>query len=431
MASKPRPTAATKLPPQPWMEAAATRRVIAALAAQGAEVRFVGGCVRDAVLGRKVKDVDIATHDPPETVMALLDAAGIEAVPTGFAHGTVTAVIGPDHFEITTLREDVETDGRHAKVAFTDDWDADAARRDLTINALSASPDGTIFDPWGGLEDLKAGRIRFVGDPRTRIQEDVLRLLRFFRFYVHYGRPPMDPDARAGCRELAHLLPTLSGERVAAETIKLLAAADPAPTLELMMADGIVAQFLPEAAEGTNGVATLRALVTIEGLGSGADPWRRLASLIDPQLGESGARGIAERWHLSNQERVRLAFLAGPPASLDAETGERERRCLLYRLGGARFRDLALLAWARSIAAHGPSSRREVEAWQAHLAAAEAWQPVSLPVKGRDALALGVPHGPEIGQLIAQVEAWWMGEDFRPDRAACLKKLEELARGTT
>ncbi len=437
MAQKPPPAAATKLasqpklPPQPWMEALATRRVIAALTAQGSDVRFVGGCVRDAVLGRSVKDVDIATHDAPETVMALLDAAGIEAVPTGFAHGTVTAVIGPDHFEITTLRQDVATDGRHAKVAFTGDWEADAARRDLTINALSASPDGTIFDPCGGLADLKAGRIRFVGDPRTRIREDVLRLLRFFRFYVHYGQPPMDESARDAARELAHLLPTLSGERIASETIKLLQAADPAPTLELMRTDGILAQFLPEAAQGTNGIATLRALVTIEGLGIGTDPWRRLASLIDPTHGEAGARGIADRWHLSNQERVRLVLLAGPPVAFDAETGGVARRRLLYHLGGARFRDLALLAWARQVAAHGPSPRREVEAWQDHLAAAEAWQPVSLPVKGRDALALGVPHGPEIGQLIAQLEEWWMGEDFRPDRAACLAKLAELAKGAT
>jgi len=183
---------ASELPPQPWMKAPATLRVIAALKAKGAEVRFVGGCVRDALLGRAVKDIDIATHDAPEIVMALLADAGIEAIPTGISHGTVTAVLGKDHFEITTLRRDVETDGRRARVAFTEDWAADAARRDLTINAIFAAPDGALYDPFGGLEDLKAGRIRFVGDARTRIQEDVLRLLRFFRFYVHYGRPPMD-----------------------------------------------------------------------------------------------------------------------------------------------------------------------------------------------------------------------------------------------
>jgi poly(A) polymerase len=406
------------------MTAPATRRAIAALTAQGAEVRFVGGCVRDALLGRAVKDVDIATHDAPEIVLALLAAAGIEAIPTGIAHGTVTAVIGADHFEITTLRRDVETDGRRAKVAFTDDWAEDAARRDLTINAIFASPDGVLFDPFGGVEDLGAGRIRFVGEARTRIQEDVLRLLRFFRFYVHYGKPPMDDDARAACRELAPLLPTLSGERVAAETLKLLSAADPAPTVALMQEDGVVGHFLPEAGD----VAVLRALVTVEGLSLGSDPWRRLASLIDPAHGEQGARSVAERWHLSNQERVRLIQLAGTGPEIDAETAEAARRLLLYRLGAAAFRDLTLLAWARSIAAQGPSSRRAAEAWQAHLAAAAAWQPLSLPVKGKDALALGLLEGPEIGRLMASLEAWWIEKDFRPDRAACLEKLEALAR---
>ena len=418
---------ASELPPQPWMKAPATLRVIAALKAKGAEVRFVGGCVRDALLGRAVKDIDIATHDAPEIVMALLADAGIEAIPTGISHGTVTAVLGKDHFEITTLRRDVETDGRRARVAFTEDWAADAARRDLTINAIFAAPDGALYDPFGGLEDLKAGRIRFVGDARTRIQEDVLRLLRFFRFYVHYGKPPMDEGARAACRALAPLLPTLSGERVAAETLKLLAAADPAPTLALMQEDGIVAQFLPEAGD----LAVLRALVTVEGLGAGADPWRRLASLIDPARGETGARAIAERWHVSTQERARLMQLACAEPGIDAETSEAARRRLLYRLGARLFQDRALLAWAREIAAHGPSSRRAAESWQAHLAAASAWTPVTLPASGKDALALGIPEGPEIGRLIAALEAWWIAEDFRPDRAKCLEKLKELSRHGT
>lgn len=412
------------LQPQSWMTALATRRTIEALTAKGAEVRFVGGCVRDAILGRAVKDIDIATHDSPEIVMALLAAAGIEAIPTGVAHGTVTAVIGKNHFEITTLREDVESFGRHAKVAFTDDWAADAARRDLTINALFCAPDGTLYDPFGGLEDLRIGRIRFVGDPRTRIREDVLRLLRFFRFYAHYGKPPMDEDARAACRDLAPLLPTLSGERVAAETFKLLAAPEPASIVALMIEDGIVKHFLPEA----DGVEALRALVTLEGLGAGADALRRLAALIDPAQGAEGGGAVADRLRLSNLERVRLVAFVAPPATIDIEMTAHERRRLLYHLGAERFRDLTLLAWARQIAGHGPSSRAAVEAWREHIAAAESWQPVTLPVKGRDALAFGVPHGPEVGRLMAALEAWWIKEDFKPDRAACLKKLEALAR---
>jgi poly(A) polymerase len=407
------------------MTAPETRRVVAALTAKGGEVRFVGGCVRDAILGRAVKDIDIATHDPPETVMALLAAAGIEAIPTGIAHGTVTAVVGRQRFEITTLREDVETYGRRAKVAFTDDWTADAARRDLTINALFLAPDGTLYDPFGGLADLEAGRIRFVGDARMRIKEDVLRLLRFFRFYAHYGKPPPDADALAACRELAPLLPTLSGERVAGETLKLLSAPEPASTVELMIEQGVLARALPEA----NGVARLRALVTLEGIGTGADPLRRLAALIDPAKGAAGANATAERLRLSSAERERLVALVAPGIAVDAEMTAKAVRHALYRLGAARFRDLALLAWAAEIAAAGPSPRRTVEAWRAPLAEAEAWTPLSLPVKGRDALDLGVPAGPKVGALLAALEAWWINHDFKPDRAACLRKLAELARG--
>ena len=412
-----------KIEPQPWMTAPATKRVVAALSAQGAEIRFVGGCVRDAILGRSVKDIDIATHDPPPVVIALLEAAGIQAIPTGIDHGTVTAVIGRDHFEITTLRMDVETDGRRARVAFTDDWMADAARRDLTINALFAAPDGTLYDPFGGLEDLKLGRIRFVGDARARIKEDVLRLLRFFRFYAHYGKPPIDQECRIACKELAYLLPTLSGERVAAETLKLLAAPDPALVVTLMIEDGIVAHFMPEAGS----VDVLRALVTVEGIVAASDALRRLAAMIDPAKDAAGADTAAHRLRLSNAERERLVELAQPDTPLHVDMTAVERRRLLYRLSAERFQDLALLAWARDIAAHGPSERRAAEAWRDHLAFGATWQPPKFPVKGRDALALGVPAGPKVGRLIAAVESWWIEQDFAPDRDACLAKLAALA----
>jgi poly(A) polymerase len=398
--------------------------VLAALRVKGAEVRFVGGCVRDALLGRPVKDIDIATHDPPPVVMALLETAGIQSIPTGIDHGTVTAVIGRDHFEITTLRTDIETDGRRAVVAFTDDWMADAARRDLTINALFAAPDGTLYDPFGGLEDLRLGRIRFVGDARARIKEDVLRLLRFFRFYAHYGKPPIDEGCRAACKELAHLLPTLSGERVAAETLKLLAAPEPASVVALMIEDGVVAHFLPEA--GNTDV--VRALVTVEGIVALSDSLRRLAALIDPAKGGAGANAVAHRLRLSNAERERLVELAGHNGPLHADMTAVERRRHLYHIGAERFRDLALLAWARDISAHGPSDRRTAEAWRGHISFAGAWQPPEFPVKGRDALALGVPAGPKVGRLIAAVEAWWIERDFAPDRDGCLAKLAELAR---
>jgi poly(A) polymerase len=419
--------AGEQLDPQPWMIAPETQTVIAALSAGGAELRFVGGCVRDAILGRPVSDIDIATHDPPARVMELLEAAGIKAIPTGIAHGTVTAVLGKAHFEITTLRRDVETDGRHAKVAFTADWREDAARRDLTINAIFCTPDGKLYDPFGGLADLDAGRIRFVGDPRARLREDVLRLLRYFRFYAHYGKPPPDADALAACRELAPLLPTLSGERVAAELLKLLRAPDPAAVLLLMRDEGVLAHVLPEAATGP-GIATLRALVTLEG--PGADALRRLAALLDPAQGVAAARGIAERLRLSGAERERLAGLATLDPALTREMTTKTRRRLLYRWGAERFRDLALLAWAREIVADGPSARRAAEAWREHLAAAADWRPVELPVKGRDLIALGVSAGPAMGQLLAALEEWWIAEDFVPDRAACLAKAEAMAKET-
>src|SRR6201982_1030846 len=199
-----------RIVPQPWMVEPATRAVLAALSAGGAEARFVGGSVRDARLGKQIGDIDIATPAPPERIIELLEKSGIQAVPTGLAHGTVTAVVPPRHFEITTLRRDVETYGRRARVAFDADWAADAARRDFTINAIFLDPDGTVHDPVGGLADLRARRIRFVGDPATRIAEDVLRILRYYRFEARFGAGTGDPRPRAACRAAAPSLPNLS-----------------------------------------------------------------------------------------------------------------------------------------------------------------------------------------------------------------------------
>ncbi len=414
-----------RLDPQPWMTAPGTRAVVAALTAEGAEVRFVGGCVRDAVIGRPVRDVDIATRDSPPAVMALLAKAGITAVPTGLAHGTVTAVIDGAPFEITTLRRDVESFGRHATVAFTDDWGEDAARRDLTINALFCAPDGRLFDPVGGLADLKARRVRFVGDAETRIREDVLRLLRFFRFYAHYGAPPPDPEALAAAARLAPLLPGLSGERVRMETLKLLLAADPAPVVGLMRDVGVLPHFLPEA---TN-VARLAALVTLEGVAparlvAGADAIRRLAAL----LGGGTAKVVAQRLRLSTAERDRLvALCAGPWPTIDLDRAERRR--LLYRLGRERFRNAALIAWADALSTGAGTDRRETADWIDLLATVEDVLP-AFPLRGRDALALGLPPGPEIGRLIDEVERWWIDGDFRADRAACLARLAALSGST-
>ena len=251
----------------PWMTTPATRAVIDALTVDGADVRFVGGCVRDALLDRESDDIDIGTPDPPERVLALLESAGIETrtVPRGIEHGTVTALAGGERYEITTLRRDERTDGRHAEVAFTDDWREDAARRDFTINAMSAAPDGTVYDYFGGREDLEAGRVRFVGDPATRIAEDHLRILRFFRFYAWYGQGRAGRGSRSRpAQQRPHTRSHHSRASVCnSEMLKLLAAPDPDAGVRAMQDAGVLAQLLPEA----QGTAHFARLVEIERTG--------------------------------------------------------------------------------------------------------------------------------------------------------------------
>jgi poly(A) polymerase len=392
--------AAARIPPQPWMEAPETRAVLAAL---GGEGRFVGGCVRDALLGRAVGDIDIATPLTPDEVTRRLNAAGIKVVPTGLTHGTVTAVASGRPFEITTLRHDVETDGRHARVAFTDDWAEDAKRRDFTMNALFLEPDGAVFDPVGGLGDLHAHRVRFVGDPMTRIREDVLRILRFYRFHAHYGAGEPDPAARAACRVLVHLVPNLSRERIAAELLKLLAAPDPVPALRLMKEDGVLAVILPEAPQ----LDQLAALVPLE---SAPDPIRRLAALIG-----GSAEQVAERLRLSTGDRERLVLLETLPARIDLTGDEPAQHRALYRLGVDRYRDLVLLRAAES----GAADRA-----RALLALADRWPVPKFPLRGADVTKAGVPAGPVVGRLLSEIEAWWEEGDFRADHAACLDELK-------
>ena len=402
----------------PWMTAPATRAVVEALTADGADVRFVGGCVRDALLGRESDDIDIGTPDPPERVLALLGRAGIDTrtVPRGIAHGTVTALAGGNRYEITTLRRDERTDGRHAEVAFTDDWRQDAARRDFTVNAMSAAPDGTLHDYFGGQADLKAGRVRFVGDPATRIAEDHLRLLRFFRFHAWYGRAEPDAAALTACKTEAHTLPSLSGERVQGEALKLLAAPAPLPALASMQGVGVLAVLLPEASEAPR----LARLIAIEGRVAEPDPIRRLAALI---ADAEAAHRVSARWRLAGADGARLASLCAPPAPLTPDLDRSTQRRRLYRLGPELFRDLVLLAWAAEAAGENEA------AWRAMLGTADAWEEPTLPVSGADVLACGVDSGPAVGRLLFAVEAWWKDRDFAPDRTAALAKLRELAAG--
>jgi poly(A) polymerase len=397
---------------QSWMDEPATRAVLDAFAAGSAEARFVGGSVRDALLGLPIGDIDIATPAPPERVTELLQKSGIKVVPTGLAHGTVTAVIPPRHFEITTLRRDVETYGRRARVAFGADWAGDAARRDFTINAIFLAPDGTIDDPTGGLADLRAGRVRFVGDPATRIAEDVLRILRYYRFEARFGAGAGDPQARAACRAASYLLPTLSAERVAQELVKLLAAPDPSAALAMMAEDGVLAVILPEARRRDR----LQQMIALE---PDPDPLRRLAALID--VDAAGAAALAARLRLSNVWRDRLQGLAAP-WPLDPQAAAAGQRRALYRFGAGRYRDIALLLAAEG--AIGAGRLAEL------LAAARDWTAPQFPLSGHDVTALGIPPGPRVGALLDAALRWWEAGDFVPGRDACLARLKELAVGT-
>lgn len=415
---------ALTIAPKDWMTAPPTRAVMDALRADGNEARFVGGCVRDTMMNevrgmnRPVGDIDIATDAAPERVMALLTKAGLKAVPTGIDHGTITAVADGTPFEVTTLRRDVETFGRHARVAFTDDWAEDAARRDFTINAMFLTIDGRLFDPFGGLTDIKTGRVRFVGEARARIAEDVLRLLRYFRFFAHFDRPPPDADALAACGEFAPKLPTLSGERVRAELFKLLAAPAPAPTLDLMARERVLDHVLAEADD----VPRLAALTAIETgvLKRAPDSLLRLAAVLVG--GGPAAMTVAVRLRLSNKERARLMALASS-APISPPMDERTMRRLLQRLGAEPFADHVLINWAEA-RVKGTADDR---AWRALFEASHAWTPISFPIRGEDALTLGLAPGPDIGELMTAVEEWWAGQDFRPDRAACLAQLKVLA----
>ena len=398
---------------QPWLRARSSRKVIAALEADGREARFVGGCVRDGLLGRPPgPEIDLATPERPEQVIRLLERAGLPAIPTGLAHGTVTTIAGGRHFEITTLRRDVACDGRHAEVEFTADFAADAARRDFTINAMSCDRAGRLYDYFGGRDDLAAGRVRFVGDAAARIGEDYLRILRFFRFFARYGRQPADAVALAACAEAAPELRRLSGERIQAEMTKLLRAEDPLPALRLMVETGVLGHVTP-------GPVALERLARLIEVAPKSDAMARLAALLRPPPANSAAtEQVAERWRLSNRDAERLlAMTREPLPTLLAAPAERARD--LHRRGAERYADLVRIAAAES---DGDTRAALADA----LSAAESWQPKRLPVGGDDILALGVPPGPRVGELLRALEAWWVAHDFAPDRAGCLAEARRL-----
>lgn len=384
---------------QVWLTAPATRAVMAALEAAGGPdcARFVGGCVRNALIGAPVADIDIATTLKPEETDRAIRTAGLKAVPTGMAHGTVTAVSERQPFEITTLRRDVSTDGRNATVAYTDDWSEDAARRDFRLNALYADARGQVFDPTGeGMADAAAGRIVFVGDPETRIREDYLRILRFFRFFAWYGRGEPDQAALSACKALASGMTRLSAERVSKELMTLLAAPDPRVAMAAMADAGVLAQILPEAAAGP----LFDAAVQLS-----PDPVVRLATLFPAD--ETLVRNASTRLRFANATRDRLAAAAVAAAAVDLSMSDAEVRAAVYRHGARAIADALRRRWAESPADDARARRL--------LALAEAWRRPSMPVGGRELARLGVEPGPETGRLLKAFEAGWIADDFPSD----------------
>ena len=384
-----------RIAPPAFLHDPALQAVLAAL--PGA--RLVGGAVRDALAGRPVADVDLATPAPPAAVIAALAAAGLKSVPTGLSHGTVTAVSRGRGFEVTTLRRDEATDGRHADVAWTEDWREDAARRDFTINAMSLAPDGTLFDYFGGRADLAAGRVRFVGEPAARIAEDYLRVLRFFRFHGRYAAGPPDAGTAEALRDGAAHLGRLSVERVWSELKRILALPDPAPAVRLMDELGVLQAVLP----GATGVDAIARVAEAP-----PDPLLRLAALRP-------AADTAGRLKLSNTEAAALAAMAGP-APDPAWCTDDLRRALVTTPTEA----LVARTWLNG--GDDPAHA----ALRARLAATP--RPV-FPLQGRDAVEAGIPPGPRVGALLAAVRDWWMAGGCHAGAAECRAELARCATG--
>jgi poly(A) polymerase len=390
-----------------WLDWPQVRTLIDAFARAQTPFRFVGGCVRDALLGVVANDIDAATTAAPEQVMDILQAAGIRAIPTGLPHGTVTAVIGGKSFEITTLRKDVETDGRHAKVIYTDDWQADASRRDFTINAFYLSPEGALHDYFSGRDDLRKGTVRFIGDPAQRIKEDYLRILRFFRFYAYYGRNAPDTEALTACAAAAHHIDILSGERIQQEALKLLAAPHPAITLALMQAQGIAPHVFGVPVDER----AMAHLAEIEAW-AGAPPraLRRLAVIIRDT---GGAAWIEERWRLSRPEWTQLRLLQ---RYLPGDITVAEQKKQLRDIGLEAFKEATMVSAA--IAYH-----EDFSPYQSMISSAEANVPPPFPVTGNDLKQCGLEEGKMLGEALRQLEEAWEESNYALTREQLLKQI--------
>lgn len=405
-----------------WLRSKPLQALFAALNRDGGEVRVVGGAVRNTLLGTKVSDVDLATTHLPEETVRLAKEAGFKPVPTGIEHGTITVVVQGQPFEVTTLRKDIETNGRHAKVAFGTDWKTDAERRDFTINALYATADGDVIDYVGGLADIETKTLRFIGDAEERIREDYLRILRFFRFFAWYGSGRPETDGLRASARLKDGLNQLSAERVWSELKKLLSAPDPSRAMLWMRQSGVLSAILPESEKW--GIDAIHGLVRAEAdLDWQVDALLRLESIVPPDAARMTELG--KRLKMSNAERARLEAWARADA-IKSETSEQALKKLIYRGSSQAVADRIRLAYAsaRQEAAASDEAMIRAGGYSRLLDAVEKYEPLVFPVTGGDLLSLGVEKGPGLGEALRDLETLWIDSGFSLDREALLDKLD-------
>ncbi|MBX9804449.1 MAG: CCA tRNA nucleotidyltransferase [Alphaproteobacteria bacterium] len=386
----------------PLMGDQITQKLFQTFEKHGVYPRFVGGCVRDAILGVEAYDIDIAVPIPPDEIIYILTTDDIDSIPTGYEFGTITAVLEGRPFQITSLREDWETDGRHPRVTFGTDWEEDAARRDFTVNALYAERDGTVIDYFGGIEDLEAGIIRFVGDPDMRIREDYLRILRYFRFLAWYGHGPIEPQALQACATHHHGLKGLSRERIGHEFMKLLSAPKPLLSLTLLHQKSLDSFVVPQP-------LNLKAIEALLAFGEPTSVMCRLAALSLPNI---DVKGASTALRLSRDQRQ---YLHDCVMRLDSyPSSERTIYRNLYQDGVSLFKDFTLLSLCVGSLSASASIQREA------FKIAASWHSPTFPIQGKDLVDMGVIAGPKLGELLKACESWWIDQGFFPDREACL-----------
>ncbi len=380
----------------PWLISGPLTRLTGILNHDGVNARMVGGCVRDALLGRDITDIDLACSLPPEEAMRRLENAGIKVIPVGIRHGTIMAVIGGNHFEITSLRRDVKTDGRHAKVAFIDDWTEDARRRDFTINALYLDQDGSLYDPCSGLKDIAARRVRFIGEAAARIKEDALRILRFFRFAARIGQGKLDGDGLQACIRYRDMIDSLSGERLAQELFKILGAENLLPVMNIMADEGILARIVA----GHKSLTDFIRYVRLENALGRCDILARLSCLVR----ETAVDQTVRRLKLSRKQAAKLMIYCRHDVIMEPDCREKFLRRMLYRYGREAVVFALLCCRAQG--------KIDDQPFRHMLDHAESWTIPDFPLTGQDLIGAGVEPGPSMGNSLRRLEELWIESDF-------------------